>query len=220
MPVTLGSLRPVYVVGVGLHPYQPLSETPYVQLGLSAARDALTDARVPWEFVDSAYVAKALLPMAVGRPMLRHLGATGLPITHIENASASGSAVFRQACMEVACAMSDISFVIGVDTPTALRPRPEMLTGIPNLADNAIVPFTPFALLADAYAQQTGCSFEDIARVAVKNLRNASLNPFAQPRRAKTLDEILGGKKGSGPFSPLQCKTVGEGPAALMVASA
>src|SRR6218665_2441611 len=146
MPVTLGSLRPVYVVGVGLHPYQPLSETPYVQLGLSAARDALTDARVPWEFVDSAYV-----PMAFGRPMLRHLGATGLPITHVENASASGSAAFRQACMEVACAMSDISFVIGVDKPTALGPRAEMLTGIPNLADDAIVPFTHFALLADAY---------------------------------------------------------------------
>ncbi|MCW5259292.1 thiolase family protein [Verminephrobacter eiseniae] len=219
MPVTLGSLRPVYVVGVGLHPYQPLSETPYVQLGLSAARDALTDARVPWEFVDSAYVAKALLPMAVGRPMLRHLGATGLPITHVENASASGSAAFRQACMEVACAMSDISFVIGVDKPTALGPRAEMLTGIPNLADDAIVPFTHFALLADAYAQRTGCSFEDIARVAGKNLRNASLNPFAQRRQAKTLDEILGGKKVSGQFTTLQCTPVGEGAAAVVVAS-
>lgn len=219
MAITLGALRPVYVVGVGLHRYQPLSETPYVQLGLFAARAALADARVPWDLVDSAFVARALLPMAIGRPMLRHLGATGLPITHIENASASGSAAFRQACMEVACAMSDISFVIGVDKPTALGPRAEMLTGIPSLADDAIVPFTHFALLADAYAERTGCSFEDIAQVAVKNLRNASLNPFAQRQQAKSLDEILGGKKISGQFTSLQCTPVGEGAAAVVVAS-
>src|SRR6218665_2847807 len=75
MPVTLGSLRPVCVGGVGLPPYQPLSETPYVQLGLSAARDALTDARVPWEFVDSAYVAQTLLPISLRRPLLPHPGA-------------------------------------------------------------------------------------------------------------------------------------------------
>ncbi|MEN2473454.1 thiolase family protein [Burkholderia sp. GS2Y] len=219
MPVTLASLRPVYVVGAGLHPYQPLSETPYVQLGLTAAREALADAHIPWELVESAYVAKALLPMAVGRPMLRHLGATGLPITHVENASASGSAAFRQACMEVACGMSDISFAIGVDKPTTMGPRAEMLTGVPSLADDAIVPFTQFALLADAYAHRTGCSFEDIARVAVKNLRNASLNPFAQRQQAKTLDEILGGRKISGQFTSLQCTPVGEGAAAVVVAS-
>jgi acetyl-CoA acetyltransferase len=219
MSIALGALRPVYVVGVGLHRYQPLSETSYVALGLTAARAALADAGLPWEAVESAYVARALLPMAIGRPMLRHLGATGVPITHVENASASGSAAFRQACMEVASGISDVALALGVDKP-AVTTRAETLTGIPSLADDAIVPFTHFALLADAYVARTGCSFEDIARVAVKNLRNASLNPHAQRQEAKTLEAVMGGKKVSGQFTALQCTPIGEGAAAVIVASA
>lgn len=219
MTIALGGLRPVYVAGIGLHRYQPLSETSYVDLGLTAIRAALGDAGLPWEAVESAYVARALLPMAIGRPMLRHLGATGVPITHVENASASGSAAFRQACIEVASGISDVALAVGVDKP-AVAIRAETLTGIPSLADDAIVPFTHFALLADAYVARTGCTFEDIARVAVKNLRNASLNPYAQRQEARTLEAVMGGKKVSGQFTALQCTPVGEGAAAVIVASA
>ena len=35
------------------------------------------------------------------------------------------------------------------------------------------MPFTHFALLADAYVQRTGAKLDDMALVAVKNLRNA-----------------------------------------------
>lgn len=221
MSTQMSALRPVYVIGIGFHRYQSLSETPYVELGLTAARAALADAGVPWEAVESAYVAKALLPMAVGRPMLRHLGATGLPIVHIENASASGSAAFRQACLEVATGLTDMSLALGVDKPRAQgRPeRGESLTGIPSLADDAIAPFTHFAMLADAYAQRNRIAVEDIALVAVKNHRNAARNPFAQRRKERSLDEILSGKRISGCFTALQCTPVGEGAAAVIVAS-
>src|ERR1019366_4610817 len=99
MKKNLRDLRPVYVVGIGFHRYQFLSETPYVTLGLTAVRAALGDAGLAWPAVDSAYFAKALLPMAPGRAMLRHLGDSGLPIVHVEDASASGSAAFRHGCM-------------------------------------------------------------------------------------------------------------------------
>ena len=80
MSKTLSDLRPVYVVGIGWHRYQDPSETPYVELGLTAVRQALNDAKLPFAAIESAYVARALLGMACGRPILRHLGATGLPI--------------------------------------------------------------------------------------------------------------------------------------------
>ena len=115
MPRKLTDNRAVYVVGVGWHRYQPASETPYVMLGIPAMRMALEDAGIAFDQVDSAYVGAALLGMAAGRPMLKHLGATGLPLVHIENASASGSAAFRHACIEVASGMADVSMVIGVD---------------------------------------------------------------------------------------------------------
>ena len=218
MSVRLNELRPVYVVGVGFHRYQFLSDTTYVELGLTAVRAALTDAGLAWPAVESAYVAKALLPMAPGRPMLRHLGATGLPIIHVENASASGSAAFRHACIEVAAGVSDISLVVGVDKPMPVG-RAEALARIGNLADDAIAPFTHFALLADAYASRTGVRLEDIALVAVKNHRNGAKNPFAQHQKARSLEEILNGKKIAGAFTSLQCTPIGEGAAVVIVAS-
>jgi acetyl-CoA acetyltransferase len=218
MPLTLKDLRPVYVAGIGLHRYQFLSETPYVELGLTAVRAALADAGLAWSAIESAYVAKALLPMAPGRPMLRHLGATGLPIVHVENASASGSAAFRQACIEVACGISDLSLAVGVDKPMPVG-RAEALARIGNLADDAIAPFTHFAMLADAYASRSGASVEDIALVAVKNHRNGAKNPFAQHQKERTLDEILGGKRIAGSLTSLQCTPIGEGAAAVIVGS-
>jgi acetyl-CoA acetyltransferase len=218
MTPTLKDLRPAYVAGIGFHRYQFVSETPYVELGLAAVRAALTDAALPWEAVESAYFAKALLPMAPGRAMLRHLGATGIPIVHVENASASGSAAFRHACMEVAAGLADIVLVVGVDKPMPVG-RAESLARIGSLADDAIAPFTHFALLADAYSSRTGASTQDIALVAVKNHRNGAKNPFAQHQKERSLDEILGGKKIAGGFTSLQCTPVGEGAAAVIVAS-
>lgn len=218
MTVTLSDLRPVYVVGIGMHRYQYLSETPYVALGLTAVREALADAGLEWPSVQSAYFAKALLPMAPGRPMLRHLGSHGLPITHVENASASGSAAFRMACMEVAAGLSDVSLAVGVDKPAKVG-RAEALAGIPALAADAIVPFTHYALLADEYAHRAGVDGTDIARVALKNHNNAAKNPYAQRQKERTLEEIVNARPISGCLTALQCTPVGEGAAAVIVAS-
>lgn len=212
----LSELRPVYVVGVGFHPYQHFSETPYVALGLRAIREALGDAGITWESVESTYVAQALLGMAVGRPMLRHLGARGKPLVHIENASASGSTAFRHACIEIASGISDVALAIGVDKPS--KPV-RASTGIPSLADDSIVPFTHFALLTDEYAHKHGVKSRDIALVAVKNHANGAKNPNAQRQKVRSLEEVLGGKPISGSLTALQCTPVGEGAAAVIVAS-
>jgi len=67
MKKNLRDMRPVYVVGVGLHRYQRLSETPYVTLGLTAVRQALGDAAVEWRAVESAYIGTALIGIASSR---------------------------------------------------------------------------------------------------------------------------------------------------------
>ena len=218
MSLALRDLRPVYVVGIGWHPYQHPSETSYVTLGLTAIRAALADARIEWSQVESSYVATALLGMASGRAMLLHLGAFGQPLVHIENASASGSAAFRQACIEVAAGVSDVVLAVGVDKRAVVQ-RAYTKTGIGHLADDAIVPFTHFALLQDEYMRRHGVTPEDVALVAVKNHRNGARNPNAQRRRERTLQEVLGGKPVSGSLTSLQCCPVGEGAAAVIVAS-
>lgn len=218
MAKILKDLRPVYVVGVGWHRYQPLSDTPYVMLGLPAVRQALADAAIAWPDIESSYIGTGLLGMAAGRAMLKHLGATGRPLVHIENASASGSAAFRHACIEVAAGIADVSLAVGVDKPGIVQ-RAFTKTGIGNLADDAIVPFTHFALLTNEYADKHGVKPQDVALVAVKNHRNGALNPNAHRQQARSLEEILGGKPVSGTLTALQCCPVGEGAAAVIVAS-
>jgi acetyl-CoA acetyltransferase len=214
----LKDLRPVYVMGIGWHRYQYESDTSYVQLGLTAIRAALADAQLEWPLVESSYVATARLGMAVGRAMLKHLGASGKPLVHIENASASGSAAFRLACIEVASGISDAVLAVGVDKVFA-TPRAFSKSGIGNLADDAIVPFTHFALLTNEYMQRHKVKPEDVALVAVKNHRNGASNPNAQRQKERSLEEILGGKSISGTLTSLQCCPVGEGAAAVIVVS-
>ncbi len=218
MKKTLREMRPVYVVGIGLHRYQRLSETPYVALGLTAVREALRDAGIEWRSVESAYTGTALIGMAAGRPMLRHLGATGIAMAQVENASASGSTAVRQACLDVASGLTDVSLAVGVDKPAPLA-LASAKTNIRDLVGRRVVPFTHFALLANEYMNRYGATAEQVASVAVKNNRNGANNPYAQRQRAVTLEEVLAGSPISGALTRLQCCPIGEGAAAVIVAS-
>src|SRR5271156_3876108 len=218
MKKNLRDMRPVYVVGIGLHRYQRLSETPYVTLGLTAVREALADAALEWRSVQSAYTGTALIGMAASRPMLRHLGATGIPMAQVENASASGSTAFRQACIDVASGLTDVSIAVGVDKPGPVAMAPGK-TRMRDLVGSRVVPFTHFALLTQEYMTRYGVRAEQIAQVAVKNNRNGANNPYAQRQKAVTLEEVMAGPAISGALTRLQCCPVGEGAAAAIVAS-
>jgi acetyl-CoA acetyltransferase len=218
MSKTLIDLRPVYVVGIGLHRYQRLSEATYVDLGLTAVRAALADAKIQWSEVEAAYTGTAFIGMAASRPMLRHLGATGIPMAQVENASASGSTAFRQACLEVASGISDVALAVGVDKPGPIAGAPGK-TNIRDLVGARVVPFTHFALLANDYMNRNHVTAEQIALVAVKNNRNGARNPYAQRQKPVTLEEVMAGPAISGALTRLQCCPVGEGAAAVIVAS-
>ena len=210
--------RPVFVVGIGLHPYQRRSDTTYVRLGLTAVREALTDAGVAWRDVESAYTGTALLGMGSSRIMLSRLGATGIPMTQVENASASGSSSVAQGCLEISSGRSDVVLALGVDKPRSGLAAAPGQAGIENLEGGAVVPFTHFALLASEYMHAHGVSDEQVAMVAVKNHRNGSLNKFAQRQKVRTMQDVLS-EPISGSLTRLQCCPVGEGAAAVILAS-
>lgn len=215
---TLADMRPVYVVGIGLHPYQNRSDTTYVTLGLRAVREALADAGITWPDVESAYIGNALVGMAAGAGMLRYLGMTGIPFAQVENASASGSTAVRQAAMEVAAGFTDVSLAMGVDTVDQWRTGPAKAR-VRGLADSLAAPFTHFAMLTEKYMQESGATPEQIAKVAVKNHRNGAHNPYAQRQQERTLEEVMAPPRISGVLTRLQCTPVGEGAAAVIVMS-
>ncbi|WP_422845084.1 thiolase family protein [Acidovorax sp. M2(2025)] len=208
----------VFIAGIGLHPYQFPTETPYTVLGLTAVRAALADAGLPWDRVQSAYVGTTSIGMAAGRVMLRHLGSSGLAVTQVENASASGSFAFRQACMEVATGMSDVVLAVGVDKHGDGR-RAANKDGLERLSETATIPAVKFAMMARTYLRERGASVEEMAGVAVKNHANAARNPFAQFRKPRTLEQVLASPRVVGDLTVQQCCPRGEGAAAVMVVS-
>jgi acetyl-CoA acetyltransferase len=208
----------VYVVGIGLHPYQFPSDTPYTHLGLTAVRAALADAGLDWKQVQSAYVGTTSIGMAAGRVMFRHLGSTGLAVTQVENASASGSFAFRQACMEVTHGISDVVLAMGVDKHGDGR-RAANKDGLERLSDTATIPAVKFALMARSYLRERGAGIEAMAQVAVKNHGNAALNPYAQFRKPRTLEQVLASPKVAGDLTVQQCCPRGEGAAAVLLVS-
>ncbi|OJV73728.1 MAG: thiolase [Burkholderiales bacterium 64-34] len=208
----------VFIAGIGLHPYQFPTETPYTELGLTAVRAALLDSGLAWDRVQSAYVGTTSIGMAAGRVMLRHLGSTGLAVTQVENASASGSFAFRQACMEVATGMSDVVLAVGVDKHGDGR-RAASKDGLERLSETATIPAAKFAMMARTYLRERGASVEEMANVAVKNHGNAARNPFAQFRKPRTLEQVLASPRVVGDLTVQQCCPRGEGAAAVVVVS-
>jgi acetyl-CoA acetyltransferase len=210
--------NPVYVVGIGMHRYQFPTDTPYVQLGLTAVREALADARLLWPQVPLAVVGSAAIGMAAGRVMLRHLGSTGFEVMQVENASASGSTAFRTACLQVAAGEHDVALALGVDKFGDGR-RAAGKDGLQPLSPTTHIPLVKFALLTRRLMQDHGLTDADLARVAVKNHGNAALNPHAQFRKPRTLEQVLDSPRIAGALTSLMCTPRGEGAAAVIVAS-
>lgn len=208
----------VHVVGIGMHRYQFPTEVPYTRLGLAAIREALADAGVAWNAVEATFVGTAALGMAAGKVMCRHLGPSTGAMVQIENASASGSFALRNACLEIACGAAEVALVVGVDKTGDGRKAADK-DGLEALDRGASAPAVTFALMASHYLRERNGLPADLATVAVKNHRNASLNPYAQFRKPRTLEQVLASPHVAGDLTVQQCCPRGEGAAALLLAS-
>ncbi len=218
MTTPLKDLKPVYVIGVGMHRYQFASDTPYIHMGLTALRAALGDAGIGFPDINSAYVGTTGVGMAAGRVMFNHIGSTGLGVTQVENASASGSSAFAQACLEVASGRADVSLALGVDKYGDQK-RAVLKEGMNRLCDTAHIPLVRYAIIARRLGREMGLTAEDLAMVASKNHTNGSKNPFAQFQKPRTVEQVLAATRVVGELTSLQCCPRGDGAAAAIVAS-
>jgi acetyl-CoA acetyltransferase len=92
-------MREVVVVGAGLHRYGVFPEKNAIELGTVAIQRALDDAGCQWTDIEAVYCGTVRLGMSAGHSICRHIGTTGLAITNVENASASGSSAVIEECV-------------------------------------------------------------------------------------------------------------------------
>ena len=84
------------------HGYDVVDSTrPSQELGGEDGLAALHDAGITLADVDEAMVGYIAPTSMIGIKAMKELGLTGLPVTHIENASATGLVAFREAAWAV-----------------------------------------------------------------------------------------------------------------------
>ncbi len=212
-------MREVVMIGAGLHRYGVFPDSSYLDLGVTAIQGALEDASCRWTDIEAVYCGTVRLGMSAGHNICLRMGTTGLAITNVENASASGSSAFREAHLAIAAGEHDVVLALGVDK---LVERPErFLQEDPDGQEGgrSKLPVESFAEMAQQYMTQYDVTRDQLAQVSVKSHYNASLNPYAHFQKAVTLAEVHQARVVADPLTVLHCCPWDEGAAAVILCS-
>ena len=113
-------MKDVAVLGVGMHRFGMWAEKSNADMAREAGLAALRDAGLSFRDVQAAYVGYIFAPVMSAVRTMKEFGLTGIPVQRVENASATGSAAFREACFAVESGRHDVVMVLGFDKMTSM----------------------------------------------------------------------------------------------------
>ncbi len=214
-------LHDVAVLGVGMHPFGMFPDSSNADMGRIAGLAAMKDAGVSFRDVDAAYVAQIFAPVMTGVRVMKEFGLTGLPVQRLDNASATGSAAFFEACHAVSSGRYDLVMVLGFDKMTSMIQETSMNTD-PAYLEDSILPAGFFAMWATRRMHERGTKPEHLAKIAAKNWNNGALNPMSQRRPDKPIspEKILSSKMIAWPLTAMMSCPIGDGAACAIVGRA
>lgn len=214
-------LKDVYVIGVGMHPFGKHGISTR-DMAFHAGQQALQDAGVPFQQVGALYSGYIGGTMLEGVSYAKDYGLTGLPVVHVENASATGSSAFREAVLAVAGGHSEIAMAVGFDDMLTLGMRMGMMEMIEGpKVEQIVLPAAFFALWAVRRMHDCGTTVETYAKIAAKNWNHARFNPNAQRQsdHEVTPEEVLKSNMVAYPHTSMMACAAGAGAACAIVAS-
>ena len=211
-------MRPVYVAGVGLHPFGRFAEKSLTALGMHAVREALADARVGRGAFRAAFCGTVYGGVAAGHKVLTALGLAGVPIVNVEAGCASGGAALALGAAAVASGRHDCVLVFGLEKMPRGIIRSSFFEPWREEAGLAATP-AYFALRAQRLMLESDVRLEDLARVSAKNHRHGVANPYAMYRRALSVEEILASPVVCEPLRLLMLCAPNEGAAAVVLSA-
>ncbi|MGY6500464.1 MAG: thiolase family protein [Acidimicrobiales bacterium] len=183
--------RRVFVVGIGMHPFGN-EGIPATDMGYVAGVAALDDAGIDFPEVGALYNGYLGRGITAGVRLAKDLGLTGLPMTHVESASATGKSAFGEAVHAVAGGRVDVAMALGFDDMNRMAGVGR--SGRRGLgAEDVMLPAALFTMWATRRMHEVGTTVETFAAVAAKNWNPARENPMAQRRadHEMTVEEVL-----------------------------
>jgi acetyl-CoA acetyltransferase len=206
------------VAGVGTSNFGKQSLTAQ-ELVAAAVGEAIADAGVDPRDIDAIYVGNVFNYAGTAYRALLAAGFADPPILTVESACASGSLAVHLAAEAVRRGDARLALAVGVEKMTDAMAGP--IPTDPNDFDAASGMVLPavYAMSATRYMERFGVTAEQLARVSVKNHRNALGNPRAQYRGEYTVEQVLESRPISTPLTLLQCSPISDGAGAAVIAA-
>ncbi len=224
-------MREVAVIGVGMTKFGELWDKSLRDLIVEAGLMAISDAGITSNDIDAVYGGCMSAGQFISQEHIAALIAdfAGLasryiPATRVEAACASGGVALRQGYIAVASGMHDVVVIGGVEKMTDVSESvaTEALATASDQEWEAFLGLTfpaLYALIARKHMNDYGTKREHLASVAVKNHKNACLNPNAQFKREITIEQVLNAQYVAEPLTVLDCSPITDGAAALVLCS-
>jgi acetyl-CoA acyltransferase len=213
----------VYVVGVDMTKFQKAGSTRSVsELGARAALMALDDAGLKIQQMEALYCGNLYQASGmVGQRVLQEIGQTGIPVVNVANACATGATAFREAWMAIKAGVYDVAIAVGVEVMgKGLLGGGGGGSGIPKegLLGSGTMPAV-FAEAGMEHAKKYGTSFEQFAKVSVKNHHHSTLNPKAMYQIETPLEMVMNAEMIAYPNTKLMCSVNVDGAASAVLCS-
>ena len=213
----------VYILGTDMIKFGKLSDRTVPQLGAEAALLALDDAGLTIQDMEALYCGNLMQANAmVGQRVLQQIGQTGIPVVNCANACATGATAFREGWTAVKAGLYDLVLCVGVEQ----RAGAGLLggggggKGIPTegLLGSGTMPAV-FAEAGMEHSRKYGTTFEQFAKISVKNHWHSTMNPKARYQIETPLEEVMNAEMISYPNTKLMCSVNVDGSAAAVLAS-
>ena len=212
----------VYILGVDMIKFGRFPEKSVAELGAEAAQMALADAGVSIQDIEGLWCGNLMQASnMVGQQVLQQIGQTGIPVVNCANACATGATAFRDAWLAVKAGIYDLVLAVGVEQMgKGLLGGVGGRKGIPKegLLGSATMPAV-FAEAGMEHARKYGTTFEQFAKVSVKNHHHSTLNPKAMYQIETPLETVMNAEMISYPNTKLMCSVNVDGAAAAVIAS-
>ncbi|MGH3556110.1 MAG: thiolase family protein [Mycobacterium sp.] len=205
-------MRDVAVLGVGMSAFGANGAS-LKKRAYEAGAESMRDAGVRFADIEAVYVGYNHAPLMSGVRIVKEFGLTGVPVQHIENASATGSTTFREAYLTVAGGHAHMAMALGFED-SGWAPSMSRYS-----LEGAMLPAGHFAMWARRRMHDYGTTAQTFAEIAAKNWNHARLNPMAQRRAAAdiTAEDVLASRMVADPHTAKMCAAVGGGAAAAIL---
>jgi acetyl-CoA acetyltransferase len=217
----------VAIIGAGMHPWGKWGRS-FVEYGVKAANDALSDAGLEWKdvglVVGGDTVRNGYPGYVAGATFAQALGWTGVPVVSTYGACATGAQAIQVARSHILAGFCRVALVVGADAAPKgfFAPQAGERMSDPDFLRFRLLGATNpvyFGLYARRRMELYGATARDFAQVKVKNSRHGRTNPNARYKKEFSIEEVLDSPIVSDPLRLLMICATSDGGAALVLSS-